>query len=277
MEKLVEKHNLIPHHIHLNNVGLHAFNKGLRYSNYLYTDILKEGIVLYDAGITLNKPQKLSPEQWRALGVEFFKKYYPQAHNLKHLVERSYQLDDLRSSIFILHQMTEFLFSAYFLVFTNYKPRSHDLIKLRTLMAFLDKTIKTIFPLYSKEEKKRFAFFSRSYIDSRYIADYHVDPEVYDYLLEKVGSFQEWVYSQCMDKIDSYIPENKFSKEYTHDGQFLNLNQLKTQELPLDAVVEKQRIELRKEMQKYMDLKNKLLKLRGRNRLRKDKISTLYT
>ena len=56
----------------------------------------------------------------------------------------------------MLHQAAEAFYGTVLLVYTNYKPKTHDLDTLRRLAANHDPAFFTVFPLRTKQERDRF-------------------------------------------------------------------------------------------------------------------------
>ncbi len=180
------------------------------------------------------------------MSIEYFERFSKKVVESQQTFEYLYQKGALSGAIFSLHQMTERLFSLYLLVFTHYKPRTHKLYELRSRVATLSPEIKTIFPYITKEERKLFAFFGDSYIDSRYKPNYEVAPEVLDILTTWVAKFQHWVINESMNTIDGFVPEHSFSENASLPYPFLDLDTLKTTPLP-EVVVLQRETELKQE------------------------------
>lgn len=86
---------------HINTV-----NNNLEVSQYFFTDIVKEGILLYDSGkYQLAKPRKLSFREIRDIAQNEFSELYPYACGFLDLVKLSLH-NDQRNKIFafLLHQ-----------------------------------------------------------------------------------------------------------------------------------------------------------------------------
>ena len=107
-------------------------NKMLTEEQYFFTDIEKEGILLYDAGnMPLAERKPLSPAQARTVAQKYFEQWLTPAKGfLKgaafYLQEKEYKL-----SAFELHQATERTYNAVILVQTGHKPKTHNLDKLK--------------------------------------------------------------------------------------------------------------------------------------------------
>lgn len=259
----LENHPEISSHIHLIYESLERVNEALSYREYFYHDVITEGIVLFNDSVTLAKPRELSAADRRARSIDYLNELYEQANGFKQGVELYYQLDNYRLTMFSLHQMTEHLFKTYLLVFTHYKPRTHDLMNMLVRVATIDSTVENIFPRTSEEEEDRFTFFVNSYVNARYKLDYQVEPEVLDYLIARVAEFQQWMLPECLKKIDSFVPENNFSKNFVQTGEFLDLDKLKNSPLPQALVY--QQLEALKLKVEEIRIKDEILEQKDKN------------
>lgn len=241
LDKSIKDHPGITSSIHLIRESLGRVGEALQHSEYFYLDVVREGVVLYGKEKGLPEPKEFSIEKRRAFAVEYLERFCQRADASKISLEVHYQLGDFASAMFFIHQMSERLFYAYLLVFTHYKPRSHKLTDFRERVATINREITTIFPLRDKKEQERFQFLNDAYVDSRYKNVYNVDPEVMDYLIERLAEFQPWVMRESLKMIDSFIPEENYSKEFKQPGRFLDLELLKTEKIP--KVVMEQQLE----------------------------------
>ena len=108
----------------------------------------------------------------------------------------------------MLHQATERYYTAILLVFTDYRPKEHNLETLDIKAEMCNKRF-AVFPRQTEEEKRLFALLKRAYIDARYKMDeYHITKEDLDYLSRRVTQLKALTEEICKDKIKQ-IGENK--------------------------------------------------------------------
>ena len=103
-------------------------NSRLRKSQYFYIDVLREGIVLFDAGkLELAEPKELTIKQRAFLAKEDYDYWFNSA--LEFIEDFQANCDKKRypKAAFELHQATERLYSAIALVYTRYKRKSLNL------------------------------------------------------------------------------------------------------------------------------------------------------
>ena len=118
---------LIAHEINFVNIKL---EKG----QYFFSDIKKDGIILYDSkNCTLAEAKKLSPKERLGQAKADFKQWFERANNFYVLFETAFKKEMYKEAAFLLHQSTECFYGTVLLVYTNYKPKTHKLDKLRKM------------------------------------------------------------------------------------------------------------------------------------------------
>lgn len=106
---------------------------------------------------------------------------------------------------FQLHQATECFYSAMLLVYTRYKPNSHDFKKLGGRVAGIEPEFLTVIPMGTEEERQRFKLLRKNYVDARYKPSYVITLEELEWLGERVGYLQALTERLCKAKIASYL------------------------------------------------------------------------
>ncbi len=114
--------------------------------------------------------------------------------------------------MFDLHQCVENLLHTVLLVYTHYKPKCHDLEKLRGLICGLDEQFKESLPLTSDEDKRLFKLLCEAYIDARYKRDYVISLEDLTEIAKRVETFRDAVERKCRGKIQDFEAEAKLSE-----------------------------------------------------------------
>lgn len=110
-------------------------------------------------------------------------------------------------SAFMLHQTTDRLYTAILLVFTRYKPKSHDLLILRKFANTIDPELAMVFPLDTTENKHLFKLLRNAYVDARYKPSYVITEEELSKLGEQVNYLKHLVEKLCYEKIASFTKE----------------------------------------------------------------------
>ncbi|MCC8406178.1 MAG: HEPN domain-containing protein [Rickettsia endosymbiont of Sceptobius lativentris] len=109
--------------------------------------------------------------------------------------------DNLNKCAFELHQATESLYSTILLVFSNYKPKSHDIEELGSMAGNYDNELWTVFPQLNEEQKKCFELLQKAYVDARYDKNYKITKEQLLYLIERVEKLKEITERICLKQI----------------------------------------------------------------------------
>ncbi len=180
-------------------------NRDLERNRYFFSDIKKEGVMLYDAGnIPLAEPRELPAQekkemaqddfdQWYKLGVEFFT-------DAKNAFERGSN----NNSLFYLHQSAESIYNAVMLVFTGYKPKTHNIEMLYHYNKNHSKELAMVFPQNTPEEKHYFEQLKRGYIEARYSKDFVVTKEELEILIDRLSRLQSIAEKICRGKIEGF-------------------------------------------------------------------------
>ena len=184
---------------------IHFINRRLGKGQYFYTDIVKEGIVLHDSrAFELAEPKELSPQERKNLAIEDFDYWFGNAKSIFKYYQIAFEEKDYNIAAFNLHQAAERLYSASLLVFTRYKPNSHDLEKLSQLISSVEPEFITVFPMGSEEERRLFELLRKSYVDARYKKSFVITEDELQYLAERVQSLRDLTEKLCKEKIDSF-------------------------------------------------------------------------
>lgn len=186
---------------HINTV-----NNNLEVSQYFFTDIIKEGILLYDSGkCQLAKPRKLSFREIRDIAQKEFDELYPYACGLLEGVKEYYlPKKQTKISAFLLHQTCEKLYNCILMVFTNYRPKSHKIKELGGMVKRFSMELTTVFPQNTDAEKECFDLLCRSYIEARYNKDFSISQEQLEYLISRVDILKNITERLCKEKIVEY-------------------------------------------------------------------------
>ena len=179
-------------------------NKALQRGSYFFTDIEREGVLLFDNGrTTLADAHPLAPTEVQRYARDDFEHWFESASRF--LVQANEGLDRgwNNEAAFLLHQATERFFNAVILTFTRYKPKSHDIDKLDRLASGLNYDFFKVFPRATEEQKRCFDLLKKAYIDARYKRDYTITKDELEYLAARVRKLQELTKQICDEKIVS--------------------------------------------------------------------------
>jgi len=177
-------------------------NKDLRRGSYFYTDIQKEGVLLFDNGRhALAESGPIDPAESQKHARDDFEHWYTSASGFVKMYEAAVGIDDNNIAAFQLHQATERFLNTVILTFARYKPKTHDIEKLDRQASNLYSDFFTVFPRATDEQKRCFDLLKKAYIDARYKRDYTITKEELEYLASRVRKLQELVKTICEEKI----------------------------------------------------------------------------
>ena len=139
-------------------------NKHLEEKQYFFTDIKREGVVLYDSGeFTLAEAKDLSREERKEIAKRDYKQWFVGGSNFLKITKFSITEDMFNEAAFSLHQATESFYNAILLVFSGYKPKTHDILILGEKARGYNKELFGVFP-YETEEQKNVLNYLRKLI-----------------------------------------------------------------------------------------------------------------
>ena len=188
---------------------LNSVNEGLEKGQYFFVDILREGVCLYDSYQTrFSEPKFLSEQEKKEIAAKNYEKFYSGANRILKYAKLGFDQslsdkDDLRDITFLLHQVAERFYNSVLLVYGNFKPKTHNLAKLRENIKVYSKDLYHLFsPLQENyEESLLFNLLKRSYIGARYKDDFPVTAKEITLLLERMDRMAKIVKDACAPKI----------------------------------------------------------------------------
>ncbi|MEJ2612818.1 MAG: HEPN domain-containing protein [Candidatus Thiodiazotropha sp.] len=190
------------------NILVHTLdevNNSIAQGQYFFTDIKREGIVLYETDKRdLAEVGNLTSEKYRDIAIKHFKYWFESANEFFLDYQAPYQRGNYKNAAFLLHQVAERIYSCLLLVLTNYKPYTHNLKQLNSLAISQNESIARVFPQETKINRRRFDLLKNAYVDARYSEHYKINKEELDWLAERVGILQDLTETLCKEKIDSF-------------------------------------------------------------------------
>ncbi len=206
IEKKLQRCKLIRTWVSLLVIDIQTLNKELKKGRYFYSDIRKEGIILYNSKkFELAEPKELTPEELKEEAARHFEKWFESANEFLEATYDEIKKQHFHKAAFELHQATERFFMTTLLVFTGYKPKLHDLEKLNRRVITQHRSFMTVFPQSTDLEKQNFILLKRAYIDSRYdMENFHITKEQLEWLANRVEKLKELTQINCQEKIESF-------------------------------------------------------------------------
>lgn len=182
------------------------FNKKIEKKEYFFCDIKKEGILLYDSkNFKIAALKRLSAKDRKKKAKEDFEHWFESANEFLMMHVFAKEKEKLKNSAFQLHQATERYFAALLLVFTQYKPRTHDIELLDHQVSTFDPLLCMVFPKFTKEERRLFELLKKAYIDARYKKTYSITAEELTYLGSRVAKLQQLTEDICRRSIGNIV------------------------------------------------------------------------
>lgn len=93
------------------------------------------------------------------------------------------------------------------LVFTRYKPSTHDLEKLGQRVASVEPKFLSAFPKATEEERECFKLLRKAYVDACYKPHYTITREQLAQLAEWVGYLKQLTETLCREMIVRFLAD----------------------------------------------------------------------
>ncbi|MBS6409455.1 MAG: HEPN domain-containing protein [Tannerella sp.] len=192
------------------NDDIEKLNSDLSEGRYFYTDVKKEGIMLYDSGnYKLERARKLDFEEIRQQAQEYFDEKFRKSEVFMKNAHYNYIDGEYPMVSFMLHQACENLFYTLRLVHTLKNSKQHNLSKLLGATHKYSDELRKIFPRNTKEEKRLFELLRLAYVEARYNPKFVVTKEDIDAILPKVERLRDVVSEVCKSQIETYRENEK--------------------------------------------------------------------
>ena len=179
-------------------------NTALKAGQYFFSDIRREGIVLYELDAEpLAEPKLLSPADAYAVATEHFSHRFPVALGLADTSRYASERERHNEAAFLLHQSIEQAYSTLLLTLTNYGPPSHNLTFLRTLAEGRDRRLTEAFP---RDQQRYRAWFNRvneAYVKARYSKHFEITEEALAWLAERTVILHDLVEAICKEHLET--------------------------------------------------------------------------
>lgn len=192
------------------NDHIRKVNSDLSEGRYFYTEIKRDGVMLYDSGrFKLERRRKLRFDEIKQQAEEYFEDKFGSAKEFLLGSRFFYEQGFYEKAAFILHQACENAYVAIRLVHTLKNSKLHDLEKLSRKVRRYSGELMHVFPRNTNEERRLFKLIKAAYIEGRYNPKFEVTKEDIDALIPKVELLHEITESICKEKIAYYDKEAK--------------------------------------------------------------------
>ncbi|NKK87534.1 HEPN domain-containing protein [Rhizobium leguminosarum bv. viciae] len=178
-------------------------NTYLKEGQYFFSDIRKEGIVLYELDDEpLAEPEPLSIEDRLRVAKEHFDQRFRAATRFLEIGHLAIDRGYAENAAFELHQSLEQAYSCVLLTLTNYGPPSHNIKFLRSLAEEQDRRLAEAFPRDQHKERAWFNTLNEAYVKARYSKHYEISEEALIWLGERTTVLLELVGAVCSEHLE---------------------------------------------------------------------------
>lgn len=196
-ERLRTQPNFIVH-------SLDDVNEQLRLGRYFFTDILRDGITLFEEdGAPFTVPQPLSSQDAYAQTKGYFEKWSLRSENSRLLAQDARARGMANDAAFLLHQAAERAYHGLILTLTLYSAKTHRLNLLRERAEAMDQRLVGIWPGSNKFERQGFDLIRRAYVEARYSDFYEVSAEHLTWMDNRVRMLQAAMQTIALERIES--------------------------------------------------------------------------
>ena len=191
--------NLIVH-------DLDEVNAALKRGEYFWTDIVRDGIALYEVpGHPFVTPRPMSAHDALDTAQHYRDKHMASVSEWLELAEfglaKGSVGDWSQKAAFNLHQAVETAYACFLLVHTFYFPRSHNIKFLRSLAEGTDTRLVEAWPREHRADRRRFELLKRAYVEARYSDQYDASVEDLEWLMVRARDLRDLVADLCQTRI----------------------------------------------------------------------------
>ncbi|MBX5106001.1 HEPN domain-containing protein [Rhizobium lentis] len=178
-------------------------NTYLKEGQYFFSDIRRDGIVLYELeDEPLPEPKPLSAIDRLRVANEHYEDRLPLARSFLKIATSCIKQNELRVAAFQLHQALEQAYSCVLLTLTNYSQPSHNIKFLRSLAEEQDRRLVEAFPRDQHRERAWFNTLNEAYVKARYSKYFEISEEALGWLAEQTALLLELVKTVCSEHLD---------------------------------------------------------------------------
>jgi predicted nucleotidyltransferase/HEPN domain-containing protein len=179
-------------------------NTALHQGQYFFTDIRREGIVLYELDDEpLAEPKPLTPRDAYEAAKEHLSERFQSAVMMQETARlqlANSRKDEIwcKGAAFSLHQAIEHAYATVLLVLTNYSPPSHKLTFLRALAEDQNRLLADAWPREQQRHRAWFNALNEAYVKARYSKHFAITEEALVWLNERTAELLRLVEQVCL-------------------------------------------------------------------------------
>ena len=104
-----------------------TINRAMRRKHYFFYEIIKDGILLYDDGtFQIGKPEKLPFREIKQYAEEEYAECFDMGECFLDSGHTAYKNGNFKYGSFLLHQACERFYKTFTLVYSGFRPKSHE-------------------------------------------------------------------------------------------------------------------------------------------------------
>lgn len=179
-------------------------NDALSQGRYFFTDIVREGIAIYQAGDEeLAQPQSKSALEALSFAQEYARDWLGSAEEFLDNYRFNLAQGRTNNAAFQLHQAAERMYHGLLLTLTFYTPHTHRLSALRSMAEQADRRLVAVWPRETRSDRSRFEKLKDAYIKARYSKHYEIGADDLAWLGDRVEELANIVAVICRERISA--------------------------------------------------------------------------
>jgi predicted nucleotidyltransferase/HEPN domain-containing protein len=200
---------------------LQDVNRQLKDGQYFFSEIIQQGILLYEDGEPdkdgnakniLAKPAKPDAQIANSAATKYFQSWSKSAQlflatGKQHLDGKDAETRNFAA--FQLHQAAESAYRMFLLTTTLYAPGTHHLGKLRSIARTIDGRIEDAWGPPRKPFKRYFELLRRAYVEARYSPSYETTQEILTWQADRIEQLISISSELCSERLERLEAESK--------------------------------------------------------------------
>ncbi len=182
--------------------SLGEVNDKLAQGQYFFTDLVRDGIALYElAGHRFVDPKPLNALDAYETAKEYFERWFDNAISARSFYEFGVRDGKINDAAFMLHQTVERLYTTYLLTTTLYSPSTHNIRKLRALAEEKNERFREVWPDEDRFQRRSFERLKDAYVKARYSKHYVIAEDELAWLGDRAEVLAGLVKTACEDRL----------------------------------------------------------------------------
>ncbi len=192
---------------------LSEVNARLKEGRYFFSDIVSEGVMLYELKETrksgnvkykLAAPTPPDAEAALQLATEYYEFWMGNAKTSLSVANHCMAEGHQNEAAFNLHQAVERCYAGFLLTKTLYVPPTHNIKFLRSLCEDMAPALRAAWPRTQKPHPRRFEQLKKAYVEARYSRHFEITQEDLEWLEERAKHLSELVGQACREHLETW-------------------------------------------------------------------------